>query len=129
MTLNVDFTTGIASLHLSGGGGGVRTGLRCNDSTGNMSWQQDYSADLTGTVDPNTGALTLTGPLTGQNNVSWHDCRLNGETADCPAGYANTYNLEAHLTGTVNRANHTASGTWFVAPIGLPTSGDWSAGQ
>jgi len=129
LTLNVDFNTGLASLHLAGGGGGVRTGLRCNDNTSNMSWQQDYTADVTGTLDPATGALSLQGLFTGQNVISWHDCRLNGQLAACPAGYSDTYSITAYLTGTVDRANHTASGTWFVDPISLPTSGGWAAGQ
>jgi len=129
LTLNVDFNSGTASMHLAGGGGGIRTGLRCNDSTGNMSWEQDYSSDLTGTLDPATGALKLEGLFLGQNVISWHDCRLNGQPAACPAGYSDTYSITAYLTGTIDRANHTASGTWFVDPISLPTNGDWSAGQ
>ena len=128
LTLNVDFNAGTASLHLAGGGGGVRTGLRCNDNTGNMSWQQDYSSDLIGTLDPSTGALALEGLFIGQNVISWHDCRLNGQPANCPDGYSDTYSITAYLTGTVDRTNHTASGTWFVNPISLPTSGNWSAG-
>ncbi|MEP7357225.1 MAG: hypothetical protein ABI847_08295, partial [Anaerolineales bacterium] len=129
ISLNVDFTSGEASLHLSGGGSGVRPGLRCNDSTGDMSWQQDYTADFQGTVNGETGELTLTGKLSGQNNVSWSNCRLNGDPADCPAGYRDPYTFDVQATGTVDRANHTAKGTWFVLPIDLPTSGDWSAGQ
>jgi hypothetical protein len=129
LTLNVDFNAGTASLHLAGGGGGVRTGLRCGDSTGNMTWQQDYSSDLTGTLDPATGALKLDGLFIGQNDIFWHDCRLNGQPDNCPTGYSDTYSITAYLTGTVDSTSHTANGTWYVTPISLPTSGTWSAGQ
>jgi pSer/pThr/pTyr-binding forkhead associated (FHA) protein len=127
LSLNLDFTTGQANLSLAGGGGGVRTGLRCNDSTASMSWDQDYTADLAGTVDPVSGALDLRGLLTGQNNIAWLDCRLNGQPQDCPAGYANAYEFEAQLTGTVDRLAHTASGAWSLLSIDLPTTGTWSA--
>jgi len=77
-------------------------------------------------VKPVAGGSTA---AIGQNVISWHDCRLDGKPANCPAGYSDTYSITAYLTGTVDRANHTASGTWFVDPISLPTNGDWSAGQ
>jgi hypothetical protein len=129
LQMNVNFKTGQATATFTGGGAGTRS-LSCSDGSGTMHWQQSYTANFTtGTVDKNTGALSLSGTLIGKNVVSWSGCKNgNGDDAPCPAGYAKDYTLTVTLTGTVDKSSHAASGTWLVHPIILPTSGDWGGG-
>jgi hypothetical protein len=127
--MTVDFNAGTATGTMSGGGGGTRQ-LVCaaSEGTGVMQWQQDYSITFSGTLHPD-GSLTLPGKLDGSNNVSWSNCTHQGDAADCPAGYAQPYSFPVTISGTVNKTSGAGSGTWVVNAIGLPTSGDWSAGK
>ena len=128
LQMNVNFNTGQATAVFNGGGGGTRD-LSCSDGSGTMTWQQTYTANFSGTVDKTTGALSLSGTLNGNNNVSWSNCKNgNGDDAPCPAGYAHGYMLSVILSGTVDKASHAGKGTWDVQPIILPTSGDWGGG-
>jgi hypothetical protein len=126
ITLNGDWLAGAANGTLQGGGGGVRPGLRCGDTTGDMHWQQAYSANFSGSADSTSGAVDLTGSLSGSNNVSWQNCKENGEPITCPAGYSGPYTFPIVLQGTINTVGGVGNGTWKVNNIPLTTSGDWN---
>lgn len=124
--LNSDWLAGTASGSLQGGGSGVRPGLRCGDTTGDMHWQQSYSATFSGSADSEAGSVTLTGSLSGSNNVTWQNCKQNGEPVDCPAGYSGPYTFPIALQGTINTVGGSGNGTWQVNNIALTTTGDWT---
>ena len=128
IVMTVDFIKGTATATFTGGGGGTRS-LSCQQDTGTMHWQQTYSVSVSGSIDPNSGALNLPGTINGNNNVSWSNCTHQGNTSDCPTAYAHGYTLKAQLSGTVDKTAHTGKGSWVVTEPGLATSGDWSAGK
>lgn len=125
-TLHSDWLAGTAAGSLQGGGSGVRAGLRCGNTTGDMQWQQAYSASFSGSADSEAGTVTLTGSLSGSNNVTWENCKENGEPIDCPAGYSGPYTFPIALQGTINPVGGSGSGTWKVNNIALTTTGDWN---
>lgn len=125
-TLNSDWLAGTAAGSLQGGGSGVRAGLRCGNTTGDMHWQQAYSATFNGAADSEAGTVTLTGSLSGSNNVTWQNCQENDEPIDCPAGYSGPYTFPIALQGTINTVGGSGSGTWHVNNIALTTTGDWT---
>jgi hypothetical protein len=124
--LTSDWLAGIASGTLQGGGSGVRLGLQCGEVTGDMHWQQAYSANFSGSADGTSGVLALTGSLSGSNNVSWQNCKENGEPIACPNGYSNPYTFPIALEGTIDIVGGSGDGAWEVNNITLPTNGDWN---
>lgn len=125
-TLNSDWLASTAAGSLQGGGSGVRAGLRCGNTVGDMHWQQAYSANFSGSADSESGTVTLTGSLSGSNNVTWQNCTENGEPIDCPAGYSGPYTFPIVLQGTINTIGGIGSGTWQANNIALTTTGDWT---
>jgi hypothetical protein len=127
--VNVDFNKGTAGAAMQGGGGGTRTGLRCDTKTGDMAWQQTYTASFTGSIDQATGALSLKGTLTGTRTVTWSNCKDGDKESVCPNGNSGDYTFPVTLGGTVDKAGGTGKGTWAVPGLAVPQSGDWSAGK
>jgi hypothetical protein len=125
--LRLDFNTGSASGTLRGSGSGTRAGLRCGANTGDLVWSQSYSASLSGSLNPATGAVSLSGTLSGSDGSSWRNCRTNGNPTACPVWGAGPYAFPVRLTGTVDRAIRAGRGTITVSNINLATSGTWSS--
>jgi hypothetical protein len=117
--LTSDWLAGTTSGTLQGGGSGVRAGLRCENTTGDMHWQQAYSASFSGSANGTSGALVLSGTLNGSNSVSWQNCRENGEPITCPAGYSNPYSFPIALEGSINLLSGVGQGTWQVNNISM----------
>jgi hypothetical protein len=127
LQMNVNFKTGQVTATFTGGGGGIRS-LQCRDDTFDLHWHETYSADFLGTVNPASGALSLPGTLTGSNTLSWSNCKYAGLGPNCPKPFAGDYTSAVTLSGTVDKASHTGSGTWGVENSPWPASGDWGGG-
>lgn len=128
VTLTVSFgpdgKPATASASLRGGGGGSRR-VTCNGITATVTWSVTYSGSgLTGVVDPTTGAVSLTGTVTGQQTVTCTD--KDGKRISCPPlNPPASWSYTTHLTGTITAAG-TASGTrTVVMDSGCSTSGSW----
>jgi len=130
--LTVDFNSGVVSGSIDGSGSGTtQVSSSCNGITATMNWQQDYRVrSFTGRVDPITGALTMSGTLTGSEHVVFSNCRRNGQSTECPSPTVidGPYTFTATFTGTADKVGRTARGTWSVN-TSPANSGDWQAGQ
>jgi FHA domain len=125
--MNVNFNSGQVTATFTGGGGGTRS-LQCGADTADLHWHETYTADFSGTVNPASGALSLTGTLTGSNDLSWSNCKYASLGPNCPLPFAGGYTNPVTLSGTVDKASHTGSGTWGVEKMIWPASGDWGGG-
>lgn len=121
----INFDTNTVSGEFVGGGNGTRRGLRCGSTTGDMVWQQGYSASFSGTYVPATGAVTMAGTLAGNGSHRWENCEDDGESTSCPSGDSGPYAFPIDVTGTLFVFSGTGNGTIQVRDIGLETFGDW----
>jgi hypothetical protein len=127
--ITIDFVKGTVTGSLEGGGGGTRGGLACGPESGDLVWSQSYNGTFSGVVDLNSSAISAQGTVTGRDSFSLRDCKRDGESVQCGPGGGKGYQYPFILTGTANKAARSSKGTWVVQNVGLPTSGDWQAGQ
>ncbi len=127
--ITVDFGKGTVTGSLDGGGGGTRGGLSCGSETGDLVWSQSYTGTFGGTVDATSGAISASGTVTGRDSYSIRNCKRDGESVQCDPGGGKGYQYPFTLSGTANKTTRSSKGTWIVQNVGLPTSGDWQAGQ
>ena len=64
LNITVDFNTGAATGSLTGGGGGQRERMSCNSDTA-VNRTFSFTAPLNGSIDVESGALSLSGIATG----------------------------------------------------------------
>ena len=94
-----------------------------------MVWSYTVSGSFNGSVDPKSGALSMSGTIKSDNPYHYENCKdTDGNGTKCPAGGAPSASLPLNVRGTVSSASRTGKGTIDVT-VSLPTSGDWSAGQ
>ena len=121
LVLTVDYTSLQASVTLQGSGQG--TGEMCDYS---LVATESYPLDrvtLSGTFDPNTNALTITGDVT----FPLHDsCQIIDETVNPPACIAGDQTIKSNITlnGSIDPANSTGQGK-----IQWTGSEDWGVWQ
>jgi len=119
--------SGAVSGTLTGSGQGGPRSVSCSGISGQMYWLQTYQASLSGTLNPATGALSLSGTLSGNQVIKYQNCSSGGESQACPADTSPpSYSYSLTLTGTLSTAG-SAGGQITVQNIGLGTSGTWSA--
>jgi hypothetical protein len=130
LTITVDLGKGSASGTLDGGGGGRRAGLFTSQCGGaDIVWSYSISGSFSGSVDPNSGALSMTGTVVDDNPYHYENCKdANGDSAKCSPGGDPHSTLPIPLTGTIDKTGHTGKGTMTVT-VSLSTEGDWSAGE
>ena len=126
ITLHVDFETNSASGSFDGAGSGRRQALRCGSVTGDMIWQQSYSASFNGEFDAQSGMLTLSGTLSGEGSERWETCEDEGEPTSCPAVQSGSYTFPFTLRGSLDGVAGSGDGSITVNNIGLVTRGIWS---
>ncbi|MBI3763203.1 MAG: hypothetical protein HY260_15255 [Chloroflexi bacterium] len=125
--VTLDFAAGTASGTFNGGGNGVRPGLECTGNFGDLTWDQSYSGEFSGTVDAN-GVISATGTLSGTGGGEWSNCRdSKNQPFDCPSYGHNPYSYPITLTGSVDKPAGSGSGKYVVNNVTLPTTADWSA--
>lgn len=133
-TLVLDANAGTASGSLQGGGSGSR-GISCPEQNpvpaAQMDWSQDYRAEFDGSFDAATGEIVLDGTLDGSNDIRWRDCTNGAQVVACQGDFglnnlAQSYSFPVTLNGNYEQVTNSASGTWTVAPIIRPTSGEWT---
>lgn len=128
LEITVDFAKGTASGSFSGGGSGVRAGLVCGTDKGDLHWSQSYTGTLSGTLDPNSGAVILTGTIGGTDSSFWSDCYDGDQPMSCPStggGYA----FPIKFAGTIDKITGAGQGTFVVSDIAFATSGDWTVSK
>ena len=126
MFLEIDADTGHANATLFGGGSGLRIGLTCGDTTGDLAWWREYDAVLRGSYDGNTGSVSLRGELEGEGSSQWVHCRHDGDQVACPLRQNERYLLDISVEGNVFQVSRLAQGTMRVNTASVfPTEGVW----
>lgn len=125
ITINVNWDSGSVEGTVTAGGNGLRNNLRCGSDIGDMVWSQTYGITFSGTVDPASGQLTLSGVLSGSGSHRWEDCMSDGETSLCPAGSSGSYTFPVELSGSIDPLSGSGNGGIQVNDIGLTTFGNW----
>jgi cell division septation protein DedD len=126
--LVVDFETGAVSGNVNGEGAGQASGVCCDDNGQPLSGEAvaqattSFSGDISGSVDPQSGAITARATLQGTWSGSWVKC----ECDDCAILGQASFTREATITGVVTREG-SASGEISWASPTCGTAGSWNA--
>jgi hypothetical protein len=125
LQINLNFGTGTANGTLKGGGSKITTGIVCGALTYDMSCQETYSGSFSGSVDPASGALSMSGNVTGNRACTFSNCKQYGIEFACEPGSSPIAD-PITITGTVIQSSGTGKGPIQSCP---GCSGDWSAGK
>jgi hypothetical protein len=125
LKITVNFGTGAASGSLNGGGSKTTTGIVCGNMTYDMACEESYSGNFNGSVDPASGALSISGNVNGKRSCVFSNCKQFGVEFACQPG-SSVIADQATITGTVIQSSGTGNGTIQSCP---GCSGDWSAGK
>ena len=122
LNITVDFNTGAATGSLTGGGGGQRERMSCNSDTA-VNRTFSFTAPLNGSIDVESGALSLSGIATGTYQGIVYGPQRTSFTD--PIAWPLTIN------GTVVKASRTGNGTIELEWSGYQATftGDWQAGE
>ncbi len=125
--IHITVNNGVATAELSGSGKGTKT----NTCVPSIPWTDntEYEIKASGTVDPKTGAVALTGTLNGSIVSDQRSC--NCETQSCePGGETWPFSGPVALDGVIDPNNHTGKGQVKMANCTIELcAGDWSAGE
>ncbi len=126
--LVVDFETGSVSGNVSGEGSGQGSGTCCDDNGQPLPGEAiahgttSFSGGISGSVDPQSGAITAKATLQGTWSGSWAKC----ECDECSVLGQTSFTREATITGVVTR-DGSASGQISWASPTCGTGGSWTA--
>jgi hypothetical protein len=93
--------------------------------TYDLTCHQTYSGTFSGSVDPASGALSLSGNASGQQTCSYRNCKQDGLEIACENQSSN-FSSPVSITGSVTQASGAGKGAITTCP---GCQGDWSAGK
>ena len=110
---------------MSGGGEGLREGLRCNDQTGDLQWAVDYMIEAEGPVAVGGASFSWEGTVQGAGWSQWVNCQENGQPVQCPAGSQGSFSYPVVVSGSLTCEVEALGEIRF--PTLANTSGEWGA--
>jgi hypothetical protein len=125
LKVTVNFGTGAANGTLNGGGSKTTAGIVCGAMTYDMSCEESYTGSFSGGVDSASGALSMSGNVSGSRACTFSNCKQNGIEFACEPGSSPIADAVT-ISGTVIQSSGTGNGAIQSCP---GCSGDWSAGK
>jgi hypothetical protein len=125
LQITVNFGAGAANGTLTGGGSSTRTGLVCGAIKFDVTCNSSYTGSFSGGVDKTSGALSMSGNVTGNQTCTFSNCSQDGVEFTCSPG-ASSISDPLTITGTVIQSSGTGNGAMTTC---AGCTGDWSAGK
>ena len=125
LLVTVNFGTGAASGTLTGGGSASNSDVVCGNVTYDLTCNQTYSGSFSGSVDPASGVLSMSGNASGQQSCNYSNCKQDGLEISCQNQSMN-FSSPVNITGSVIQSSGTGKGALQTCP---GCQGDWSAGK
>ncbi len=125
LTITANFGPGSANGTLTGGGTSTHTGLLCNGLKYDVSCTQSYTGSYSGGLDQVSGALNMSGTVSGSQSCTFSNCSQDGVEVAC-GNQSDSINNPLTLTGTILKDSGTGNGSLQTC---AGCTGSWTAGK